>query len=152
MAAVAGFCSLQHGLWLGHTFLCQRGPAVPPPQREMHYCHAKKAFPMLRGISGCPFWGVFWLVFSEGLQSSWKSLCLKLQIRETLFISIWLNFVYDLCNVLPCGSLGFGMWTCPLFPGRKQLLPTQCREVALACSEGNLINFFSREKTWLIMQ
>lgn len=111
-------------------------------RKRLHHLHARRGFPMLRGISVCPFSGVFWLVYSEGLWSSWKPLCLKLEILETLFlfISICLISIYDLCNVLPCGSLEFGMWTCPLFPGRKQFLPAQCREVTLACSEGNLRN------------
>lgn len=115
---------------------------------------SRRAFPALRGISGCPFLGFFWLVFSEGLQSSWKPLCLELPILETLFlfISIWVISVYDLCTVVSCGSLVFGMWACPVLLGRKQLLPAQCREVALACSEGNLVNFFSREKTWLMVK
>lgn len=120
----------------------------------LYQLSARRAFPMLGGISGCPFLGVFWLVFSEGLQSSWKPLCLKLPILETLFlfISIWLISIYDLCTIPSCGSLAFGMWACPSLPGRKQLLPAQCREVALACSEGNLVNFFSRAKTWLMVE
>lgn len=120
----------------------------------LHHLHARRSFSLLSGISVCPLLGVFWLVFSEGLWSSWKPLYLKLEILEILlgFISIWLISIYDLCNVLPCGSLEFGMWTCPLFPGRKQFLPAQCREVTLACCEGNLWDAFNREKSWLIME
>lgn len=107
-----------------------------------------------REISVCPFFGSFWLVFSEGLWGSWKPLRLKLEILETLFlfISVWLISIYNLCNVLPCGSLEFGMWTCPLFPGRKRFLPAQCREVTLACSGQSLRNSFNREKTWHITE
>lgn len=54
----------------------------------LHQLSARRAFPALRGISGCPFLGFFWLVFSEGLQSSWKPLCLELPILETLFLFI----------------------------------------------------------------
>lgn len=147
---ICGYHSSQlHGSLLWCASLCLLGPVCPFSRRKfLNHLHTRRGFPMLRRISICPFLGIFWLVFSEGLWSSWKPLCLKLEILETLFlfISIWLISIYDLCNVLPCGSLEFGMWTRPLFPGRKQFLPAQCREVALACSEGNLRNSFSREK------
>lgn len=125
------------------------------PSAEGNVCTTSmpEGLPHVQGNFCLPLFGSFWLVFNEGLWGSWKPLCLKLEILETLFlfISVWLISIYDLCNVLPCGSLEFGMWTRPLFPGRKRFLPAQCREGTLACSEQSLRNSFNREKTWHIM-
>lgn len=132
-----------------YASLCHSGPAMPLQQKEMFIPPScKEGFPYVEGNFCLPLFGSFWLVFSEGLWGSWKPLHLKLEILETLFLftSIWLISVYDLCNVLPCGSLEFGMWTHPVFPGRKWFLPAQCREVTLACSEQSLRNSFNREK------
>lgn len=131
--------------------LWHSGPAMSRQQREMFIPPpGQERFPHAQGNFCLPVFGSFWLVFSEGLWGSWKPLCLKLEILETLFlfISVWLISIYGLCNVLPCGSLEFGMWTRPWFPGRKWFLQAQCREVTLACSEQSLRNSFNREKTW----